>query len=884
MQFGIIEHLNYEVYLINLTVAAGVNPPTNNIILKYALDDLNNLVVTYRTSDGTDRNFVTETTASIKLKLGAASNITDGYLTAAHWAVFNNKQAALGYVAENTAYKGSANGYAPLDGTGKISALYLPSYVDDVEEYPNFAALPQVGETGKIYIMTDEAELNAQYRWSGSQYIDISKGISIGTTSSSAFRGDYGLVAYQHANSTGNAHGLTLADLNIGNIDNTSDEDKPLSATMREALDGKVNTSFTISGHDLTSNLTLVADDVGLGNVTNDAQVCRTEMGAVSGVATLDTDARLVQQVNAGSIVGVLNISNIPNSAIERMYPVSTDEDRFALTSNEVQNGDTVKVNQTGYMFLVIDDTQLDTDAGYEVYKAGVASAIEWTGILHMPTIISNLANVNAIDNDFLVKINGVWTNQTATQVNVLLALNNVDNTSDADKPISSAVSTALANKVDNTLTINSKMLNTNITLNNVDIGLGSVTNDAQVKRTEMGSAHGVATLDNNAKLLLGNMPGLNLGIAETVTVTAHTQTIVASGNSHTIIVAKNTVTHVDEALLDNAIAEQAVVKIGNLPSEFIVGATVSIFDDNNTETATIASIHRNTVAGALLTNATSAQNIIEVEINADTTVWRAGDTILLSDNNASEEVVIAEAAIIADPIGMQFTLVDNLVNSYAIADNGICEKEIDSYDVTMVAPLTNSYIKVDNATLRFVLSEAAIYDTVKTIQSVNLPDGSLITLYPASGDNVSLITGGNISTVANIVTTGLVLQLVGSIWKLLNPPLSFEPETRWNRVDTWQTTPDNNHYPSEKLVFDNLGGKQFATTFTSADSTGFVWTSNVLTITHNLSKKLVTVVVADNNGNLINYPVTFISTSVLTITFPLAQVPIANSYDIRIH
>jgi hypothetical protein len=67
--------------------------------------------------------------------------------------------------------KGAASGVAPLNGSSKIDATYLPSYVDDVEEYANLAAFPVSGETGKIYVALDTDKI---YRWSGSMYIEIS--------------------------------------------------------------------------------------------------------------------------------------------------------------------------------------------------------------------------------------------------------------------------------------------------------------------------------------------------------------------------------------------------------------------------------------------------------------------------------------------------------------------------------------------------------------------------------------------------------------------------------------------------------------------------------------------------------------------------------------
>ena len=73
------------------------------------------------------------------------------------------------YALESTI--GAAGGIAPLDGAGKVAAAYLPSYVDDVVEAANFAALPGTGETGKIYITLDDGKA---WRWGGSAYAEIS--------------------------------------------------------------------------------------------------------------------------------------------------------------------------------------------------------------------------------------------------------------------------------------------------------------------------------------------------------------------------------------------------------------------------------------------------------------------------------------------------------------------------------------------------------------------------------------------------------------------------------------------------------------------------------------------------------------------------------------
>lgn len=67
-------------------------------------------------------------------------------------------------------------------------------------------------------------------------------------------------------------------------------------------------------------------------------------------------------------------LSQIPPTAIEHMYDVADDTARFALTTDEVQNGDTVYVDATHIMYLVIDDTKLDSAEGYKEYSAGIAA------------------------------------------------------------------------------------------------------------------------------------------------------------------------------------------------------------------------------------------------------------------------------------------------------------------------------------------------------------------------------------------------------------------------------------------------------------------------------------------------------------------------------
>ena len=132
-----------------------------------------------------------------------------GYATEA-WA--NNRFSLIGHTHNYIplSQKGSPNGVAELDATGHIPSSQLPSYVDDVLEFATITNFPTTGETGKIYIALNT---NLTYRWSGSGYVEISPSLALGETSSTAYRGDRGKIAYDHSQATGNPHNTTFAQL-----------------------------------------------------------------------------------------------------------------------------------------------------------------------------------------------------------------------------------------------------------------------------------------------------------------------------------------------------------------------------------------------------------------------------------------------------------------------------------------------------------------------------------------------------------------------------------------------------------------------------------------------------------------------------------------------
>ena len=165
-----------------------------------------------------------------------------------------------------TSAKGVANGVATLDANGVVPASQLPSYVDDViEGYYNASKFYKTKttsdtgatysdeitpESGKIYV---DLNTDKTYRWSGTAYSVISDTIALGTTSSTAFRGDYGNAAYQHSLKTsGNPHKVTKSDVGLGNVNNTADAEKSVKYATSA---GTASNATKVNNHTVNSDV-----------------------------------------------------------------------------------------------------------------------------------------------------------------------------------------------------------------------------------------------------------------------------------------------------------------------------------------------------------------------------------------------------------------------------------------------------------------------------------------------------------------------------------------------------------------------------------------------------------------------------------------------------
>lgn len=102
-----------------------------------------------------------------------------------------------------------------------------------------------------------------------------------------------------------------------------------------------------------------------------------------------------VTSLDATKLSGQVPIESIPPAALERMVIVADDTARLALTTANVQNGDTVKVTATGKMYFVKDDTKLNVEDGYEPYTAGSASSVPWSGVTGKPSTFAPSAHTH---------------------------------------------------------------------------------------------------------------------------------------------------------------------------------------------------------------------------------------------------------------------------------------------------------------------------------------------------------------------------------------------------------------------------------------------------------------------------------------------------------
>lgn len=288
------------------------------------------------------------------------------YTKESSWILIGDTSELNNKVQQFINSKGAPNGLASLNESGIIPSAQLPSYVDDVIEVDTFSNLPGTGESGKIYIVQDT---NLTYRWSGTDYVEISKSLALGETSSTAYPGDKGkattdklnripdklitdtvnvnqstteavlnFTTYRqeaqqigrntltitsattsqaglmsssdktkldglkdqagitsdinavqtnletHINNKSNPHEVTKDQVGLGNVDNTSDANKPISNATQTALNGKFSaTDGNALKQRVDSIPELVATDITVDSDNDSVNISLDKMSIVDG-------------------------------------------------------------------------------------------------------------------------------------------------------------------------------------------------------------------------------------------------------------------------------------------------------------------------------------------------------------------------------------------------------------------------------------------------------------------------------------------------------------------------------------------------------------------------------------------------------------------------
>ncbi len=200
-------------------------------------------------------DFTTEEKTKLAgIAAGATKVTVDSALSSSSTNPVQNKvvnSALAGKLAASQ--KGAAGGVAELDSSGKVPAAQLPSYVDDVLEgylsggkfYKESAHTTEItGETGKIYV---DLSTSKTYRWSGTAFAEISASLALGETSSTAYRGDRGKIAYDHSQA---AHAPANAEANVQSDWSVSDTNSDAYIKNKPtSMPANGGNAATVGGH-----------------------------------------------------------------------------------------------------------------------------------------------------------------------------------------------------------------------------------------------------------------------------------------------------------------------------------------------------------------------------------------------------------------------------------------------------------------------------------------------------------------------------------------------------------------------------------------------------------------------------------------------------------
>lgn len=363
------------------------------------------------------------------------------------------------------ATKGKADGFAPLDGKGLVPANHLPSYVDDVlEVYATYDVSPTggltnvqlytdaghqtpvVGESGKIYINVADDEPPYQFRWSGTKFVDSNtSSLIIGEIAGTAFEGSRGkhledVVSSMPKNLISK---VSIANKNKRNV---------IILCNYSATDGQGHYIDKPDG--MVIPLTpATTQEAGLMDADSVIKLNQTLPDAIEA----EQEARIAKD-NAhdtfnSSLPGIIltgftlthnstnvraTLNNKTKSAEGKTYEGATDLTRDILAATKTTAG----------VMTAADKTNLDNTvqglANEITNRTNAINALRTELKTYVDDLIADTgSDVTALE----TKVNNHIANKSNphTVTKTQVGLGNVNNTSDADKPVSTAQATAIA-------------------------------------------------------------------------------------------------------------------------------------------------------------------------------------------------------------------------------------------------------------------------------------------------------------------------------------------------------------------------------------------------------------------------------------------------------
>lgn len=364
------------------------------------------------------------------------------------------------------ATKGQADGFAPLDGNGLVPANHLPSYVDDViEVYATYEVsstggltnvqlytdathqTPVTGESGKIYINVVNGEPPYQFRWSGTKFVDSNtSSLIIGEIAGTAFEGSRGkhledVVSSMPRNLISN---ISIANKNKRNIiiqcNYSSLDDQGHYIDQPEGMLIPL-TNATTQEAGLMEAESVIKLNQTLPKAIKDEQEAR--------IAKDNEHDKLINSLPQ-EIMTVINgvTQNTDNLGLKYFRWVKNTEEGSYSRGTDVNVTIPAATKTTAGVMTAADKTNLDNTvqglANEITNRTNAINALRTELKTYVDDLIADTgSDVTALE----TKVNNHIANKSNphTVTKTQVGLGNVNNTSDADKPVSTAQATAIA-------------------------------------------------------------------------------------------------------------------------------------------------------------------------------------------------------------------------------------------------------------------------------------------------------------------------------------------------------------------------------------------------------------------------------------------------------